>query len=89
MRTELLRQEKNLVTVKVEFEAEEFAASLDKTIQEMVQKTNIPGFRKGHIPRKVLEMRFGKSRLYAESFENMLLQAVEQIVVDYELETIV
>ncbi|MDR1623278.1 MAG: trigger factor [Synergistaceae bacterium] len=89
MKTELLGQEKNVITIKVEFEVEEFAASLNKTIQELVQKVNVPGFRKGHIPRKVLEMRFGKESLYADSFEKMLPQAVEQVINDYDLEVIV
>jgi trigger factor len=88
MKTELLRQEKNLVTIKVEFEAEEFTASLNKTIQELMQKANIPGFRKGRVPRRVLEMRIGKEHIYADSFEKLLPQAIDQIMNDYELETI-
>jgi trigger factor len=88
MKTELLGQEKNFVTIKVELEAEEFTASLDKTVQEMAQQANIPGFRKGHIPRKVLEMRVGKSYLYAESFKNMLPRIVDQVVADDDLETV-
>jgi trigger factor len=88
MKTELLGQEKNLVRIKVEFEAEEFAASLSKAIQEMMQKVNIPGFRKGHVPRKILEMRFGRERLYVDSFEKMLPEAVDKIMNDYDLEAI-
>ncbi|MDR2180348.1 MAG: trigger factor [Synergistaceae bacterium] len=88
MKTELLGQEKNLVTIKVEFEAEEFTASLDKTMQEIQQKVNVPGFRKGHVPRRVLEMRLGKSQFYAESLEKMMPRAIEQIVGDYDLDTL-
>ncbi|MDR1977133.1 MAG: trigger factor [Synergistaceae bacterium] len=88
MKTELLGQEKNIVTIKVEFEVEEFTESLNKTIQEVTQKINVPGFRKGHIPRKVLDMRFGRKRLYLESLEKMLPKAIDQILGDYDLETI-
>ncbi|MDR1376402.1 MAG: trigger factor [Synergistaceae bacterium] len=88
MKTELLGQEKNIVKVKVEFEAEEFATSLNEAIREISGKAKIPGFRKGHISRKVLEMRFGKKDLYVETLEKMLPKAVEQIVSDYDLETI-
>ncbi|MDR1648911.1 MAG: trigger factor [Synergistaceae bacterium] len=88
MKTELLGQEKNIVKIKLEFEAEEFASSLDRTVQEFAQKANVPGFRKGHISRKILEMRLGKESLYAEAFEKMLPKAIEQIEGDYDLETI-
>jgi trigger factor len=88
MKTELLGQEKNIVKVKVEFEAGEFTSSLGQTMRELSDKVNIPGFRKGHISRRMLEMRFGKENLYAEAFEKMLPKAVEQIAADYDLETI-
>ena len=45
MRTELLGQEKNIVRVKVEFEAAEFMADLNKVIRDITQKANIPGFQ--------------------------------------------
>jgi trigger factor len=88
MKTELLGQEKNIVKVKVDFEAGEFAASLGETIRELSDKAKIPGFRRGHISRKALEMRLGKETLYAEAFEKMLPKTIEQIVGDYELDTI-
>jgi trigger factor len=88
MKTELLEQEKNIVKIKVDFEAEEFTASLGEAIREITDKAKIPGFRKGRISRKVLEMRFGKGGLYAEAVEKMLPKAIEQVLNDYDLETI-
>ena len=86
MRTELLGQEKNIVRVKVEFEAAEFMASLDETIREITQKANIPGFRKGRIPRKIIEMRFGRDNIYKESLEKMLPETLKQVTDDYDLD---
>ncbi|MDR1731018.1 MAG: trigger factor [Synergistaceae bacterium] len=88
MKTELLGQEKNVVRIKVDFEAEEFSSNLNETIQEIAQKTNIPGFRKGHTPRRVIEMRFGRENLYGEAFQKLISNAVEQVVGDYDLDTI-
>jgi trigger factor len=91
MKTELLgqeKQEKNIVTIKMEFEAEEFIASVNQTIQDVAAKNNVPGFRKGHIPRKVIEMRFGKDTLYTESLEKMLPGALEQVIADYDLNVV-
>ena len=88
MKTELLEQEKNNVKIKVEFEAEEFTESLNETLREIAQKASVPGFRKGRIPRKVLEMRFGKEGLYSEALEKMLPNAIKQVVDDYDLDAI-
>ena len=88
MKTELLGQEKNIVKVKVEFEAAEFTASLNEAIQEIGQKASIPGFRKGHTPRKVIEMRFGRESLYNEVLEKIIPEAIEQVVGDYDLDTL-
>jgi trigger factor len=88
MKTEMLGQEKNIVKIKVELEAGEFAASLGETLRELSDKAKIPGFRKGHISRKILEMRFGRESLYAEALEKLLPKTLEQVVGDYDLETI-
>lgn len=86
MRTELLGQEKNIVRVKVEFEAEEFMTSLNGILRNITQKANIPGFRKGRIPRNIIEMRFGKENLYKEALEEMFPEALKQISEDYALD---
>ncbi len=88
MKTELLGQEKNVVRVKVEFEAAEFSKGLAEVLGEISRSTNIPGFRKGHAPRRVIEMRVGRQTLYNEALEKILPGALQQVVEDYDLETI-
>ncbi|NLB83334.1 MAG: trigger factor [Synergistaceae bacterium] len=88
MRSELISQEKNIVTIKAEFEVKEFAKNVQKAVSELSSKVSVPGFRKGHTPRKILEMRFGKQALYAEALEAMLPEAIDSIVKDYEMDLI-
>ena len=88
MRSELISQEKNIVTIKAEFEEKEFAKNVQKAVSELSSKVSVPGFRKGHIPRKILEMRFGKQAIFAEALETMLPEAIESIVKDYEMNLI-
>ena len=88
MRSEMLSQEKNVLSMKVEFEPAEFAKNVDTAAKELASKVNIPGFRKGHAPRKILEMRFGKQAIFAEALEKMLPDAIETIVKEYELDLI-
>ena len=88
MNTELLGQDKNVVKIKVNFEADEFAGALKKALHELSRDLNIPGFRRGHAPRQVIEMRVGRDALYNETLEKLLSDAVPQILEDYDLETI-
>lgn len=88
MRTELLGQEKNIVKIKVEIEASEFTKALNKTITELSQQGNFPGFRKGHAPRKIVEMRFGRNAIYNEAIEKIMSAEVQHVVEDYELDLI-
>mgnify|MGYP002622252429 CR=1 FL=1 len=86
MKTELLGQEKNVVTIKLDIEASEFTKALNKALNELSQQVNMPGFRKGKTPRKILEMRFGKEALYHEALDKIVPDQIKQIIDDYDLE---
>lgn len=88
MKSELLSQEKNVVTVKITIPAEDFSAQVSRTIASVGRKANIPGFRKGKAPRRVVEMRFGKEALRAEALEEMLAKTMEEVSSEYDLEPI-
>jgi len=49
--------------LSIEIPKEDVAAELDKAYRELNKKADIKGFRKGKIPRKVLENRFSKDVL--------------------------
>ena len=86
MKTELLGQEKNIVRIKLDIEAGEFVKALNKTLSELSQQVNVPGFRKGKTPRNILEMRFGKEAIYNEALEKIIPEQIRQIVEDYDLD---
>ena len=74
--------------MKAEFEAEEVQKAVDATYRNISSKANIKGFRKGHVPRKTLEMFFGKKGINAETAENLSQQAIDKMIEDYELKLI-
>ena len=86
MRTELLGQEKNIVRIKIEIEASEFTKALNKTLSELSQQVNIPGFRKGHVKRSVLELRYGREAIYNEALDKIIPDQIKQAVEDYDLD---
>ena len=88
MRTELLGQEKNIVRIKAEIEAGDFIKAINKTITELSQQGNFPGFRKGRAPRRIVEMRFGRGAIYNEAIEKIMNEELQQVIEDYELDII-
>ena len=88
MRTELLGQEKNIVRIKLDIEAQEFTKALNKTLNELSMQASIHGFRKGKTPRKILELRFGKDAIFNEALDKIIPDQIKQIVDDYDLDLI-
>lgn len=74
--------EKNLGVLDVEVDAERVASALDKAFNKVAKKANVPGFRKGKVPRAIFEARFGVESLYQDAIDILLPEvygeAVEQ-----------
>lgn len=88
MKTEVLSQEKNVLVVKAEFDAVEVNSAVANTVKKLSGKANIKGFRKGHVPRRAIELYFGKQGIYQETMEDILQSAIEQAVEEYDLNLI-
>ncbi|MFC4099955.1 trigger factor [Paenibacillus xanthanilyticus] len=67
--------DKNLVAIDVEVDAAQVSEALDKAFKKVVQKVNVPGFRKGKVPRAMFEKRFGVESLYQDAIDILLPQA--------------
>ena len=88
MKTEVVSQEKNIIVIKAEFEAEQVNKAIDSTIKDLSKKANIKGFRKGHVPRKTIELYFGMKGICAEALEKMVPEAIDKMIEEYELSLI-
>lgn len=71
------------VTVRVEIPAETVSRKLDELFRHASREIRLPGFRPGHVPRAVLEARFGKDFLNEDAqaalIEEYLPQALQQL----------
>ncbi|MFW6389713.1 MAG: trigger factor, partial [Halanaerobiales bacterium] len=61
---------------------------LEKAYKKVVQDVSVPGFRKGKVPRKVLEARFGEEVLYKDALDIIIPEAYQQVVKEEGLEPI-
>ncbi|MCS7458761.1 trigger factor [Paenibacillus doosanensis] len=74
--------EKNVGVLDVEVEAEQVAAALDKAFKKVVSKVNVPGFRKGKVPRPIFEAKFGVESLYQEALDIVVPEAYIEAVTE-------
>ena len=73
--------------IKVEVPAEKVAAEIDKTYKDLLKDMEVPGFRKGHVPRSVAERRFGE-RVSEEVQSGLISRALGEIMEEQKLEPI-
>lgn len=58
--------------VEVDFSWEELEKASDKAFRKLVQKIDIPGFRRGKAPRSLVERRYGKEYIYQEGLDDLM-----------------
>ncbi len=88
MKSEIISQEGNRLKIKATIDAEDFQKALNTVVGELSRKANIKGFRKGRVPRNVIEMYFGREGIYSEALEKILPPAMSEIVEEYDLNLI-
>jgi len=64
--------------IAIEVDAEKFEEGLEKAYRKVVKQVGIPGFRKGRVPRPLLEAHYGKEILYQDALEVIVPEAYEQ-----------
>lgn len=70
------------VTMEVEVAAERLERALGQAYKKVVQSVNLPGFRKGKVPRHILERRLGPGALYEEAAELLVQDAYTSAVAE-------
>ena len=63
----------------VEVSAEDVAAEIEKAYADLGRAAKVPGFRPGHVPRKVLERMFG-DRVRADVFGKLIQQSFAEVI---------
>ena len=64
--------ETNIYELEVDATAEEFENAVQAAYQKAKNKINVPGFRKGKAPRKMIEKLYGESCFYDDAVNAMV-----------------
>lgn len=82
------KQEGNQGVLTVEVAKEEFDKALDQAFKKVVKQVTVPGFRKGKVPRRIFEARFGVEALYQDALDIILPQAYQKAVEETGIEPV-
>ncbi|WP_298201758.1 trigger factor [Desulfosporosinus sp.] len=74
--------EKNVVALEVTVEAEKFVSAVNQAAKVLAKKVNVPGFRKGKAPRRMVEQHVGKEALYDEALDQLVGPAYAEAVIE-------
>ena len=72
----------------IELEEDDVDPYLNRAYQRVVQKVNIPGFRKGKAPRRIIEQYFGRESMLNEILDTMLPELTTQAITDQNLDAV-
>lgn len=78
MEAKLEKIENSEAYIEIEVDAEKFEEGLEKAYHKVVKQLSIPGFRKGRVPRPLLEAHYGKEILYQDALEVIVPDAYEE-----------
>lgn len=79
------KQEGNKGELTINVSAERFDEALNEAYKKVVKTVNLPGFRKGRIPRNIFENQFGVESLYQDAVDIVLPSAYEAAVDQTEI----
>ena len=70
MKISVRNLEPTKVKLTVTVDPEEFNPYLDEARKEIAKQVNVPGFRKGHVPGKIIDQRIGFGAVAGEAVNN-------------------
>ena len=88
MSSQVEKLEKNMVKFTITVDAEEVEKAIERAYQKQKSKISIPGFRKGKVPRKLIEKEYGKGVFYEDAANDMIPTAYQDAIKESDLEIV-
>ena len=76
------------IGLEIEIGADTTKKAYESTVQKFMRQANIPGFRKGKVPRQVIVQRYGAMGIKATALEDMVEKAVQDAIKQENIEAL-
>ncbi|MBQ9928432.1 MAG: trigger factor [Lachnospiraceae bacterium] len=84
MSVQVEKLEKNMAKLTIEVSAEELEKAIEDAYQKNKNKISVPGFRKGKVPRQMIERMYGKEIFYEDAANALIPGAYEKALDECE-----
>ena len=84
MSLQVEKLEKNMAKLTIEASAEDLEKAIEKAYQKQKSQISIPGFRKGKVPRQMVEKMYGKEVFYEDAANELIPDAYDKALAECE-----
>ncbi|MBP5153311.1 MAG: trigger factor [Lachnospiraceae bacterium] len=88
MSLKLEKLEKSMAKLTIEVAPEDFEKAVEKAYHKNKNKISVPGFRKGKVPRAMIEKMYGKEVFYEDAANEIIPDAYEKAYEECEEEIV-
>lgn len=88
MKVNFDKREKNKVYFNVDVDWKDFEPKIDEAYKKIRSKFNIPGFRKGKVPKMIIEQNYGVQVFYDEAINIMLQEIYPKALEELDLKVV-
>ncbi len=76
------------VLLEIEVDPEQLEQSMDRAYRKLVQRIEVPGFRKGKAPKNMLERQVGRGRILEEAIDIAVPDAYNKAIEEADIDAI-
>lgn len=88
MRTEIRKLEKSEIEIEFEIPAQEFEDFIEKATFDLGKNLKIKGFRKGKLPKAIIEKEIGREKILKEAAERAIRENYLKVILENNLEVL-
>ena len=88
MNLQVEKLEKNMAKLTIEVSADELEKALQNAYMRQKNNINMPGFRKGKVPRQMIEKMYGPEIFYDDAANSLIPKAYSEAYDECELEIV-
>jgi FKBP-type peptidyl-prolyl cis-trans isomerase (trigger factor) len=89
MTSKIDRLADNTIELTITIPWAEVTKTYEHVVEEMVQNAEVAGFRKGKAPRKVVEEKLDKTKVYEEAIKHLIPEAYGKAVEEHKIRPII